>query len=364
MNGSVIGVSEVTTGRTRAITAENPDGAKAGGARAQLPADASRDTHPARDLGEGWKVRPSVLIPPHDRLVLAHISGSGYLRHLWFTTEPRRLRSLVLRMWWDAAKTPAIAVPLGDFFCLGWSSFAQVSSAPVAVNPFGGLNCYWEMPFRTAVRVEIENVGESPAPLYYEVDYELTSVPAAAAYLHASWRRSNPVLDSSIHTILTLPTGSGGGHYVGTYIAWGVNSCGWWGEGEVKFYLDGDERYPTICGTGTEDYFGGAWNFDVQQDGSPRGYTSFTTLYSGLPQVIRPDGLYASQQRFGMYRWHIIDPIRFTDNLRVTIQALGWRSGDRFLPLHDDIASTALWYQSDPEGQAESSLTADELETL
>ena len=113
-----------------------------------------------------------------------------------------------------------------------------------------------------------------------------------------------------------------------------MNSNGWWGEGEIKFYLDDDEEYPTICGTGTEDYFGGAWNFDVPG----RGYTEFSTPYLGLPQVIRPDGLYAAQQRFGMYRWHVLDPIAFADRLRVDIQALGWRSGRRYLPLRDDIA--------------------------
>jgi hypothetical protein len=123
-----------------------------------------------------------------------------------------------------------------------------------------------------------------------------------------------------------------------------VNNNGWWGEGEIKFYMDDDQDYPTICGTGTEDYFGGAWNFE-----HPKGqYGAFSSPYSGLPQVILPDGLYKSQQRFGMYRWHITDPIRFQKRLRVTIQALGWRPNGRYLPLQDDIASTAFWYQSEP----------------
>ncbi len=127
-----------------------------------------------------------------------------------------------------------------------------------------------------------------------------------------------------------------------------VHHHGWWGEGEIKFYMDGDGDWPTICGTGTEDYFGGAWNFE-----HPAGqYGVYSTPWLGLPQVIMPDGLYASQQRFGMYRWHVPDPIRFRDDLRVTIQALGWRSaiegGHRYLPLQDDIASTAFWYQHEP----------------
>lgn len=117
----------------------------------------------------------------------------------------------------------------------------------------------------------------------------------------------------------------GKGHYVGTYMAWGVNNNGWWGEGEIKFYMDGDKQFPTICGTGTEDYFCGSYDFE---DPVPHDrYVEFTTPYAGLPQVITPDRLYSSQFRFGLYRWHVTDPIRFESDLKVTIQALGWREG-------------------------------------
>jgi len=126
-------------------------------------------------------------------------------------------------------------------------------------------------------------------------------------------------------------------------MAWGVNNCGWWGEGEIKFYMDGDGQWPTICGTGTEDYFCGSYNFDIGGQ-----YKEYSTAYAGLHQVIRPDGSYGSQTRFGLYRWHIMDPIRFDSDLRVTIQALGWRKDRRYLPLQDDIASTAFWYQAEP----------------
>jgi hypothetical protein len=132
----------------------------------------------------------------------------------------------------------------------------------------------------------------------------------------------------------------------------------------MKYYLDGDlddgGDFPTICGTGTEDYFGGAWNFDVPG----QGYTAYSTPYLGLHQIIRPDGLYESQQRFGMYRWHVPDPIRFASALRVDIQALGWRAGHRYLPLHDDIASTALFYLDAPSTAGPATPTLDELETL
>ena len=158
---------------------------------------------------------------------------------------------------------------------------------------------------------------------------------------------------------------------MGTYIAWGSHNNGWWGEGEIKFYIDDDEDYPTICGTGTEDYFCGAYNFDIgtAEPDKAHAYTEYSTAYSGLHQVIRPDGVYASQQRFGMYRWHVMDPIRFRSRLRVTIQALGWRPAKedgekRYLPLRDDIASTAFWYQELPGSALPPLQGADELQVI
>ncbi|MFC7546780.1 glycoside hydrolase family 172 protein [Plantactinospora sp. GCM10030261] len=337
----MIGMSRLTGGRTRSVSPENPTGAKGAGAAATEGTGAAA----AVDLGPGWKVSPSVEVAAGTTHVLADLTGPGVIRHLWCTTHPRHWRSLILRCHWDDATEPAVAVPLGDFFCQGWGEFAQVSSIPVAVNPYGGLNSYWEMPYRRRARLTIENLGTEPALLFYQIDYELTEVAADVAYLHATWRRSNPLPDRRPHVILDGVTGAG--HYVGTYLAWGVNSSGWWGEGELKVYLDGDDELPTICGTGTEDYFGGAWNFDVPG----LGYTAYSTPYLGMPQVLRPDGLYRSQQRFGMYRWHLPDPIRFAEDIRVTVQALGWRSGGRYLPLRDDIASTAWWYLDNPAGR-------------
>jgi hypothetical protein len=212
------------------------------------------------------------------------------------------------------------------------------------VNPGSAFNCYWEMPFRKRCRITMENVGLEQMTLYYQINYTLTDVPDDAAYFHAQFRRLNPLPYKEVYPILDGVKGRG--QYVGTYMAWGVNNCGWWGEGEIKFYLDGDGEFPTICGTGTEDYFCGSYNFDVGKEKG--GYREFTTPYSGLAQVIRPDGLYQSQTRFGLYRWHIMDPIRFEQDLRVNIQALGWRSGWRYLPLQDDIASVAYWYQTLP----------------
>jgi hypothetical protein len=273
---------------------------------------------------------------------LADIAGPGAIQHIWLTCFPNTWRHLILRMYWDGEEQPSVEVPIGDFFCNGWCERSNVSSLPIAVNPAGGMNSYWVMPFRKHAKLTVENRMPENVVLYYQIDYTLTAVPDDAAYFHAQWRRSNPVKYKDVHTILDGVKGKG--HYVGTYLAWQVNNNGWWGEGEIKFYLDGDREFPTICGTGTEDYFGGAWNFE-----HPRGeYGMYSTPFLGLHQIIKPDGLYRSQQRFGMYRWHIMDPIRFDEDLRVTIQALGWRSGGRYLPLQDDIASVAYWYQAEP----------------
>jgi hypothetical protein len=329
--------------KTRSISAENPTGARGQGARATEGTGAAA----ARELGQGWKVSPSINIAPRDTVTLAEIEGPGAIQHIWNTVHPQHWRSLVLRIYWDDEETPSVETPLGDFFCNGWCRRANVNSLPISVNPAGGFNSYWQMPFRESARIRLESLSEDPIQgYYYQIDYTLTEVPVDAAYFHAQWRRSNPLAYRDVHTLLEGVYGHG--HYVGTYLAWGVNNNGWWGEGEVKFYLDGDEEYPTICGTGTEDYFGGAWNFEQAQG----QYGVFSTPFLGLPQVILPDGLYESQQRFGMYRWHVLDPIRFENDLRVTIQALGWRSSQggkrRYLALQDDIASVGFWYQNEP----------------
>ncbi len=339
LNMSLGNLSRLSNAQTRSISAENFTGEKGQGGMA-LEGTGQRA---AEDLGQGWKVSPSINIAPLATVTLAEISGPGAIQHLWLTVHPNWWRWLILRFYWDGEATPSIEVPLGDFFCNGWNVRCNVSSLAVAVNPAGGFNCYWEMPFRRNARITLESLWpEEIRGFYYQITYTLTDVPDDAAYLHAQWRRSNPLPYKGVHTLLDGVQGQG--HYVGTYLAWGVHNNGWWGEGEIKFYMDGDQEFPTICGTGTEDYFGGAWNFE-----HPQGqYGVFSSPYSGLPQVIKPDGLYQSQQRFGLYRWHIMDPIRFQHNLRVTIQALGWNAQHKYLPLQDDIASTVFWYQAEP----------------
>ena len=259
---------------------------------------------------------------------------------MWFTGR-RISRDVILRIYWDDQPQPSVECPLGDFFASGWGPFAQISSLPVAVNPNNGLNCFWPMPFRASARFELENRGTERFICYYQINYTLTDVPPDTGYFHAHFRRVNPVPYKTVYTVLDGVKQRG--QYIGTYLAVGVTNSGWWGEGEIKFFLDDDADFPTICGTGTEDYFGGAYDWDVEGQ-----YVTYTTPFVGMHQVLRPDGLYRSQTRFGMYRWHIPDPIRFQTGIRVTLQALGWRSEGRYLPLQCDMASVAYWYQSLP----------------
>jgi hypothetical protein len=327
-----------TTALTRSISPENLAGEKGKGGMATE----GRGANCARDLGQGWKISPSIEITPGECRELANIEGSGAIQQIWMTPTGN-WRYSILRIYWDDQEQPSVECPVGDFFACGWGQFAPVSSLAVCVNPGSAFNCYWEMPFRKRCRMTLTNIGKEAMVLYYQINYTLTDVPEHIHYFHAQFRRTNPLPYKVDYTILDGVKGQG--QYVGTYMAWGVNNKGWWGEGEIKFFLDGDGEFPTICGTGTEDYFCGSYNFENK---TTHQYQEFTTPYAGLPQVIRPDGVYNSQTRFGMYRWHIPDPVRFQQDLRVTIQALGWRSEGRYLPLQDDIASVAYWYQGLP----------------
>ncbi len=334
-------LSRLSDAKTRSISPENFTGAKGAGAMSEDgPAKEC-----ARDLGKGWKISPYVRIKPGETFTLADIEGEGAIQHIWLTPSGHN-RFNILRIYWDGEMEPSVECPVGDFFACGWQEYKPVYSLAVNVNPGSGLNCYWEMPFRKRARVTMTNLSEDNSVLYYQIDYTLTKVEADAAYFHAQFRRQNPLPYKTDYVILDGVRGKG--QFVGTYMAWGTNNNGWWGEGEIKFFLDGDKEYPTICGTGTEDYFCGSYCFATP--GTKR-YIDYTTPYAGF-QALFPnleiDNVSRTMVRFQMYRWHIADPIRFDKDLRVTIQALGWRSKGRYLPLQDDIASVAFWYQTHP----------------
>ncbi len=327
-------VSCLTSLRTRSFCPENPEGRNGAAARAEQ----GSASHASRELGLGWKVNPYVDIAPGETHVLVDIDEPGCVRHLWATTDRPHWRSLILRAYWDDSEEPAIEVPYGDFFCNGWGVYAPVSSAMVVAAPHGGMNSYWPMPFDENARITLENIGDTTACVYYQVDVETCGEYHGHGYLHAQYRRSSPLTAGETHVIAEDIDGRG--QYVGTYLAWQPSSEGWWGEGEVKFWLDKDTDFPSIASTGLEDYMGGAWNFDVGG-----AHQTYSTPYLGLPQVLPPDQAYQPGQRFGMYRWHVPDPIRFARRLgRVDVQALGWQSEGRYKQLADDIASTCWFY--------------------
>ena len=335
-------LGRLSDAQTRSISPENFTGEKGmAGMSTNGPA-----WHAARDLGQGWKVSPFIAVPAKGIVTLGEISGSGAIQQIWMTPAPLdKTRFNILRFYWDGEKTPSVEVPLGDFFACGWGRYCQINSMPVCVNPGSAFNCYWVMPFHKGAKVTLENLDDKPMRLYYQINYTLTDVPEDTGTFHAQFRRVPQVGGNPEVTILDGVKGRG--QYVGTYLAWEVRSPGWWGEGEIKFFMDGDKTFPTICGTGTEDYFCGSYNFENHET---KKYQTFSTPYAGLAQVLPPDVVYQPGQRFGLYRWHVVDPVRFKQDLKVTIQTLGWmadKSG-RYLPLKDDVASVAYWYQTEP----------------
>ena len=324
----------LSSARTRSVSPENFTGEKGKGGMATEGTGARA----ARELGQKWKVSPSVVIKAGQTFVMADIKGSGAIQHIWMTPTGNN-RFNILRIHWDGEETPSVECPAGDFFACGLGQYTKVTSLAVCVNPGSGFNCYWQMPFRKGYKITMTNIDEKDMVLYYQIDYTLTEIPKDMGYLHAQFRRVNPVPDKQDYTILDGVRGQG--QYVGTYMTWGSNSPGWWGEGEIKFFMDGDEEFPTICGTGTEDYFCGSYGF--QKPGTDE-YQEFITPYVGMPQVI----MSKEQPRFSLYRWHIMDPIRFEKDLKVTMQSLGWQSEGRYLHLKDDLSSVAFWYQAEP----------------
>jgi len=315
---------------SRSLSAENPTGAKGGGAKEDPKGEGA-----ARELGVGWKVRPCLTVKAGETATLMDNEGPGVIRHMWFTFGQKLYRDMIIRIYWDGQEAPSVEAPLGDFLCNAWSCRQNILALPINVNPSGGMNIYFPMPFKKHARITVEN--DSPADLggfFYTINYTLEDADSDALYFHGHWRRSNPLEYGTEYVILDGIEGHG--QYVGTFMAWQQNTAGWWGEGEIKMYIDGDGEFPTICGTGTEDYFGGAWCFGDE----------FSAPYLGFRQATAKSG--EAGARMTLYRFHIQDPVFFSEDLRVTMQALGWRSEGRFLPLQDDIASMAYWYQTLP----------------
>jgi len=321
-------------GNTRSISAENPTGEKGKGGMAipdpsePKPAAASRN---ADDLGQGWKVRPFIRVNAGDTAVLMDVQGSGIIQHIWMVENVNR--GLVIRFYWDGEKDPSVEAPVPDLFAIGHGLFAPVNSLAITNNPKNGMSCFWPMPFHTNCRITLTNETDEDVTLVaYQITYLEVPISLALGTFHAQYRSAS-VGGQNPYVILDGVKGKG--RYVGTFLAWKQMEKGWFGEGEIKFYMDGDTKFPTICGTGTEDYFLASYGFPE----------SFSTAYSGsvLPanENAEPPNLWS------LYRWHIQDPINFHKDLRVTIQALGW--GEKYRKLtKDDITSVAYWYQAEP----------------
>lgn len=331
--------------QSRAITAENPTGARGAGGKFSSA------------LGPGRKGRAYLPLAAGATLTLAEIDGPGVIRHIWITVPdstpegPFVLRDLVLRIYWDGREQPSVEVPLGDFFCNGFGERADVSSLPIVVAPTGGMNSFFEMPFREGARVTItsEHPGDIEA-VFFQIDYTVgDDLSPEVGYFHAQWRRTQGAPLGQDHVILDGVVGDGA--YVGTFVALTALGRFWWGEGEVKFFLDGDTDLPTICGTGLEDYVGGAWAFQdrLSRDVEPEVFT-YNSPYFGYPQRLTHDATrrspYATPMpvSHGMYRWHLQDPIRFQQDLKVTLQQIG-HDGTNLFERSDDISTVAYWYQ-------------------
>ncbi len=281
-------------------------------------------------------------IQPGQTLELGKIEGQGRITHMWFTIaapSPDHLRELVLRIYWDGAEKPAVESPLGDFYGLGFGRYVEYKSAPIAIGGIKALNCYWPMPFARGARLTMTNEGKQRVDAcYFNIDYRLDERPPRnIRYFHTQYHQAYPTPKGKDYLILET---EGAGHHVGTFLSVMANSDGWWGEGNDKFYVDGATK-PTIEGTGSEDYFCGAWDFQH----------AFWNPFNGVPLYTNPEK--GGEKRSILntaYRWHIQDPVPFTKSLRFTIEHGRNGPDDDRHPLRNNYSSVAYYYVDHPEG--------------
>ncbi|MBC9131803.1 DUF2961 domain-containing protein [Frischella sp. Ac48] len=351
-------LSSVTTfqhEQTRTISPENMTGEK------------GKSCMAASHLGPSRKGSGYIRIKSGESVTIADIKGPAEIRHIWFTLTDKTvrgsfvLRDVVIRIYWDDEQVPSVESPIGDFFCNGFGARCDINSLPIVVNPTGGFNSYFRMPFNKSAKIVITNEHEADLEhFFFTVNYALMPQPfVEPLYFHAQWRRqrvTNPGVDYVI-----IDNVKGHGYYVGTYLALTALERYWWGEGEFKFYLDGDSDYPTQNSTGSEDYFGGAWAFHHRDDKGRASAQCFQTLFVGYPWQTNRDHTRDYFQTgdanpvhgfgddalpmHGLYRWHLPDPIAFHEDLKVTFQQIG-NDDIRLYERQDDIATVAYWYQN------------------
>jgi len=284
-----------------------------------------------------------VTVEPSQAATLLEIDGAGVVTHLWFTInspDPMHLKNLVLKAWWDGEAAPSVEVPIGDFFGLGLGQYFTYQSALTAVAPVKALNAYFQMPFARSARITLINEGKFRTDsLYFAIDYvTFPMLPAGIGRFHAQYRQAAPChvtpgsidgknLTGADNYVFMEATGKG--HFVGVTHSVVQHEDGWFGEGDDMIFVDGD-ALPTINGTGTEDYYNGAWDF---------GGESFAYMHNGAPYMMNPERLGG---RYCLYRWHIESPIAFEKSIRATIEH--GTANDR----SDSFYSTAYWYQTEP----------------
>jgi len=302
---------------SRSISFENPTGAQGEGGKAESK------------LGVGRKGSPAITLKAGQEVQLCDIEGPGTIRHIWMTTskEPNNLRSLVIRAWWDEQKHPSIECPIGDFMGFAHGRVMPYHSAVHSLGKNAGMNIWLPMPFTKRAKITLTNEGQKNVPLFYQVDYTIGDNHARdVGRLHVVFRRENPT--TMKEDFVLLPTRTNKGRYIGALI--GIRNLHpgqWWGEGEIKIYMDGDSEFPTICGTGSEDYV--CLSYGMQE-----------TPYLH-------NGCNLDQKNFvSMYRWHLPDPIYWQKECRITIQQIAWKQG--LAETQDDWSTATFWYEPVP----------------
>ena len=302
---------------SRSISFENPTGSPGEGGKT------------ASKLGMGRKGKPAITLKAGQTVQLCDIKGAGTIRHIWMTTSnnPANLRSLVFRAWWDGQEHPSIECPIGDLMGFAHGKVMPYDSAVHSLGKNAGMNIWLPMPFVKRAKITLSNEGKENVPLFYQIDYTTSDKhPGDVGRLHVLFRRENPTTMKK--DFVMLPQRKNKGRFIGAII--GIRNMHpgqWWGEGEIKIYMDGDKDFPTICGTGSEDYV--CLSYGMQQ-------TPY--LYNGCS---------LNQKDFvSMYRWHLPDPIWWQKECRITIQQISWKNG--LAETQDDWSSATFWYEPTP----------------
>lgn len=303
---------------SRSISFENPTGAPGQGGKA------------ASKLGVGRKGAPCRTIKPGETVGLCDIEGPGMIRHFWMTTSNvhNSLRSIVIRAYWEGQAHPSIECPLGDFMGFAHGKVTPYQSAVHSISVSRGVNLWLPMPFTKRARITFSNEGAEPVILFYQIDYTLGDRHSHdVGRLHCLFRRENPT--TPMQDFELLPQRQGSGRFIGSVVGVRPSAAGWWGEGEVKMYFDGDKDFPSYCGTGTEDYAGQGWGF------SPSPY-----LYNGCSLT--------DNNFFSFYRWYLPDPIYWRKEARIVFQQIGYQKGHGLVNRTDDWSCATFWYESSP----------------